>query len=111
MFYVGKTWHYHILVHIQDENLMKVRDHRSANRFELDTEAGPAFIDYRREGSVVVMTHAEVPAALNGRGIGSQLVKGALDLVQADGEKVVPQCPFVAVYIKRHPEYQPLLAY
>ena len=88
---------------------MKVRDNRPANRFELDTEAGMAFIDYRRDRGVVAMTHAEVPAALNGRGIGSQLVKGALDLVRADGEKVVPRCPFVAVYIERHEEKQSLV--
>jgi predicted GNAT family acetyltransferase len=88
---------------------MTVRDNRSANRFELATDASVAFIDYRRSHGVVTMTHAEVPPALSGQGIGSQLVKGALDLVRADGEKVVPRCPFIAAYINRHDEYQPLL--
>jgi len=88
---------------------MTVRDNRSFSRFEMDTTHGPSFIDYRREQGVVTMTHAEVPAELNGQGIGSQLVKGALDLVRKDGEKVIPVCPFVAIYIKRHSEYQALL--
>ena len=89
---------------------MTVRDNRSANRFELTTDAGVAFVDYRRADGIVTMTHAEVPAALGGQGIGSQLAKGALDLVVADGEKVVPRCPFIAAFIKRHAEYQALLS-
>ena len=89
---------------------MTVRDNRSANRFEMDTEGGLAVIDYHRNHGIVTMTHAEVPQAVNGRGIGSQLVKGALELVRVDGEKVIPHCPFVAIYIKRHTEYQSLLA-
>ena len=89
---------------------MTVRDHRSASRFEMDTAAGMAFIDYRRDGGIVTMMHAEVPPALQGHGVGSALVRGALDRVRADGEKVIPRCSFVAAYIKRHAEYQSLLA-
>jgi predicted GNAT family acetyltransferase len=51
-----------------------------------------------------------VPAALNGRGIGSALVCGLLDLARGQGSKVRPLCPFVAAYIARHPEYADLLA-
>lgn len=69
-----------------------------------------AFIDYRRDGRIVTMTHAEVPLALRGGGIGATLVAGALALVRARGERVVPLCPFVAHYIRRHPETQDLLA-
>lgn len=69
-----------------------------------------AFIDYRRDGGIVTMMHAEVPPALQGHGVGSALVRGALDRVRADGEKVIPRCSFVAAYIKRHAEYQSLLA-
>ncbi len=89
---------------------MTVRDNPSASRFELDTSAGLAIIDYRRHNGIVTMTHAEVPPELNGQGIGSQLAKGALDLVHANSEKVVPLCPFIVAYIKRHKEYQPLVA-
>ena len=89
---------------------MTVRDNRAASRFEMDTSAGLAIIDYHRHLHVVTMTHAEVPPELNGQGLGSQMVKAALDLVREDGEKVVPRCLFVAAYIKRHREYQSLLA-
>jgi hypothetical protein len=69
-----------------------------------------AFIDYRREGRNVIMTHAEVPRARRGGGVGSQLVAGALALVRARREKVVPLCPFVARYMQRHPQTLDLLA-
>lgn len=90
--------------------MSSVIDNSELNRFELDTEGHISFIDYRRHGSVITMTHAEVPPALNGRGIGSELAKGALDLVRQRHETVVPRCPFISSYIKRNPVYQPLLA-
>ena len=50
-----------------------------------------------------------MPPELGGKGIGSQLVKGALDQVRADGLKVIAQCPFVKGYIDKHPEYADLV--
>lgn len=87
-----------------------VRDDSARQRYELETGDAVAFIDYRRDGRIVTMTHAEVPAALRGGGVGSALVKGALALVRARGEKVVPLCSFVELYMRRHPEVHDLLA-
>jgi len=50
-----------------------------------------------------------VPKELSGRGIGSQLVKGALDDVRARHLRIVAQCPFVTSYIGKHPDYSDLL--
>ncbi len=86
-----------------------VRDNHERRRYELDVPGGHAFIDYRRDAGVVTMVHAEVPEVLQGRGIGSALVRGALDLARERGEKVIAACPFVAAYVRRHPEYQGLL--
>ncbi len=87
-----------------------VRDNLARRRYELEVPGGPAFIDYRRDAGVVTLVHAEVPQALQGRGVGSALVKGALDLARERGERVIPACPFTAAYLRRHPEYQDLLA-
>jgi uncharacterized protein len=87
-----------------------VRDDSARQRYELEVGGELAFIDYVRDGDKVIMTHAEVPPALRGGGIGSELVKGALALVRERGEKVVPLCTFVAHYIRRHPEARDLLA-
>jgi uncharacterized protein len=88
----------------------EVQDNAAAQRFELAVEGETAFVDYRRRGGVVTMLHAEVPAALSGRGAGSRLVRGALDIVRARGETVVPQCSFVAWFIAQNPAYRDLLA-
>jgi predicted GNAT family acetyltransferase len=68
---------------------MTVRDNPALSRFELDVEGGTAFANYRRMPGMVIITHTETPRALRGRGIGSELVGGALELIRADGSKVV----------------------
>ena len=88
-----------------------VRDDRAGSRYELVAdEGGTAFAEYRLAGDTITFTHTVVPPELEGRGIGSGLVKGALDDVRARGLTVVPQCSFVAGYIGRHPDYRDLLA-
>ena len=89
---------------------MSVVDNTARSRYEYAVEGHTAFIDYRRAAGVVWLTHAEVPTELEGRGIGSHMAAGTLDLIRSHGEKVVPQCSFVAAFIRRHPEYQDLLA-
>ncbi len=59
---------------------------------------------------VLALTHAEVPEEFEGRGIGNALVKGTLELVRAEGLKIIPACPFAAAYLRRHPEDQSLVA-
>ena len=87
-----------------------VRDNPQRHRFELalDGQAdGPvAFSNYQRDGNVLTILHTEVPEALNGRGIGSALVRGELELARAQGLKVVPVCPFVKAWLGKHPEYR-----
>lgn len=87
-----------------------VRDNKAQNRFELDVEGAVAFANYRLTPSTVIITHTETPRALRGRGIASELVKGALELIRADGRKVVAGCSFVADYLDRHPEVADLTA-
>lgn len=87
-----------------------ITDNTAASRFELALDGGTAFVDYRRLGAVLVLTHAEVPAHLEGRGVGSRLVGAVLELVRTRGETVVPRCPFIVRYLERHPAYRDLVA-
>jgi predicted GNAT family acetyltransferase len=86
-----------------------VVDNRNEHRFELNVDGHIAAAYYKRAGNVITFNHTEVPAELGGKGIGSKLVKAALDQVRADGLKVVAQCPFVKGWIDKHPDYADLL--
>jgi predicted GNAT family acetyltransferase len=88
----------------------EVVDNRARHRFELEADGAVAFASYEREDGIITFTHTIVPPELQGRGIGSILVKGALAIVCAEGLKVVPECAFVRTYIEKHPEEQDLLA-
>ena len=84
------------------------KPHRS--RYEAlvdDNVAG--FAEYRMDGEDMVFTHTEVDDAYEGQGVGSRLVRGALDDVRRQGRQIEAQCPFVHSYIHRHAEYQDLL--
>ena len=67
------------------------------------------FSAYRRRGDTVVFTHTEVDDSQEGKGVGSVLVRGALDDVRRAGRTVRPLCPFVRAYIERHQEYADLV--
>lgn len=87
-----------------------VKDNPARSRFETTMGDSTASVEYRRAGDRVALLHTEVPEALSGQGVGSKLVRGALDAVRAEGLKVAPRCGFVAAYVERHPEYRDLLA-
>jgi predicted GNAT family acetyltransferase len=86
-----------------------VRDNKAKSRFELDFEGEVAFANYRLAPSTVIITHTETPRALRGRGIASELVQGALELIRADGLKVIAGCGFVVDYLRKHPEFADLV--
>jgi len=87
-----------------------VRDNKVLHRFELDAEGQVAFANYRPTPQAIIITHTETPRALRGRGIASELVKGALETIRADGHKVIAGCGFVMDYLSKHPEYRDILA-
>jgi predicted GNAT family acetyltransferase len=79
-------------------------------RFEMTSGDAIAFVEYRRDGDLIVLTRTEVPDALSGQGVGSRLVAGALDRIRSEGAAVVARCEFVAAFIRRHPGYRDLEA-
>lgn len=83
-----------------------VRNNTAKKRFELDADGHIAAAYYELSPGVITFTHTEVPKELEGHGIGSKLVRGALEAVRAQGLKIVAKCPFVAAYMKKHPEFE-----
>jgi hypothetical protein len=86
-------------------------DDESARRYELYVGNDLAgYINYRDEPGTRVLVHTDIAPAFEGRGLGSVLVMGALDDIRERGLYLTPLCPFVARYVRRHPEYQELVA-
>ncbi|GAA3803464.1 GNAT family N-acetyltransferase [Nocardioides panacisoli] len=82
------------------------------SRFEITTDDGTiaGFAEYVVRPGVVEFRHTEVDDAFEGHGIGSTLVRAALDEVRASGDRVVPTCPFFKSWIEKHEDYQDLVA-
>ncbi len=88
----------------------EIQNNESTSRYETTIEGRVAYLTYEREGEDrIVFTHTIVPDELAGRGIAGTLVTRALDDARARNLKVVPQCSYVAAFIRRHPEYQDLM--
>ena len=86
-----------------------VVNNKAHHRYELVVDGHLAATYYQLADGVITFVHTEVPPELGGKGVGSRLVKGALDQVRADGLKVVAQCPFVKASIDKHSDYADLL--
>jgi predicted GNAT family acetyltransferase len=81
------------------------------SRYEVSVNGELAgFSHYTRRDDRIVFSHTEVAPELEGRGIGSRLARYALDDAREQGLPVEARCPFIGAYIKRHPEYNDLLA-
>ena len=87
----------------------KVRDNTQRGRFELDADGHTAVAYYRRAPGTITFTHTEVPPALAGKGVGSRLAQGALEIVRGEGLKVIAECPFIAGFIAKHPEFNDVM--
>ena len=85
-------------------------DNIEQRRFELTENGLTAFADYRREPGRLLIPHVEAPVPMRGTGAAGRLMTGILELVRAEGLKVVPRCPYAAAFIKRNPQYQDLVA-
>ncbi len=88
----------------------EIRDNAERNRFELIVDGHLARAEYVIDGDIITFTHTIVPPALEGRGIASRLILHALTAARDRRLRVIAQCPFVAAYIRKHPEWAELLA-
>ena len=87
-----------------------VKDNPALNRFEMGVDGETVFVTYSLAQSVPTLLHLEVPKALEGHGVATQFTKGVLDLLRAGKRKAIVICPFIATYIRKHSEYEDVLA-
>ena len=87
-----------------------VRDNPGESRFEITSGGRVAgFAEYHLHGQVADFTHTVIDDEFEGQGLGSELVRAALDESRAQGRQVLPHCPFVQAFIAKHPEYADLV--
>ncbi|WP_344822331.1 GNAT family N-acetyltransferase [Actinocorallia longicatena] len=91
--------------------MSEVTNNTARSRYEISVDGAVAgYSQYVMKDGAVVFTHTEIDMDYEGQGLGSKLVRGMLADVRERGLKMVPQCPFVKEYVKKHPEYADLRA-
>ena len=93
----------------KDEKSGVFSDNKERKRYELQIEGRTSFIDYIIAKDNIYLTHTEVPPDLGGRGIASLMILQALVDIKKRGLTLVPLCPFVAGYLKKHPHWKDLV--
>jgi len=87
----------------------ELRNNRINKQYEFHIDGLIPRLEYIRTKDKIFLTHTEVPEKLEGQGIGSQLIKAVLEEIERQDLTLVPLCPFVAGYIKEHPEWRKLV--
>jgi predicted GNAT family acetyltransferase len=88
---------------------VEIVNNAEERRFEAEIGGYLARIDYIPDEKHIVYTRTLVPDEIGGQGVATKMARFVLDYARDNGLKVIPQCPFVAAYIERHPEYEPLV--
>ncbi len=91
------------------QNQYSVVDNEAEQQYEVHADGEVAVLTYERRGDHITFFHTGVPPALEGRGIAGMLARTALEAARTAGLEVIPLCPYVAAYIRRHQEYLPLV--
>jgi predicted GNAT family acetyltransferase len=80
------------------------------SHIELTVDGYTAFIKYKLIGNKLFLIHTEVPEELKGKGVGSVIVEKTLGFAREKGYTIVPICPFVQAYLKKHPEWGEIIS-
>jgi len=86
-----------------------VTNNTQAHRFEVSLDGETAFAEYRLKPGQIVLPHTVVPPAFEGRGVAGALARYAFGYARDQGLKVVPTCPFMSAWVKKHPEQQDIV--
>ena len=88
----------------ESPSLMSVSDRPAEHRLVVERDGWTAELVYRVDGDRIVLVHTGVPEAMSGQGIGSMLVRAALDRAADEGLTVVPWCAFARRWLREHPD-------
>ena len=108
-FQVGRPAHLNgmgILLNMTDLNSLPLINDKSSRQFELEVEGRMAKLEYELNGTKMFLTHASVPKALSGTGVGNALVEKVFAYIEENNLKLVPMCSFVTAHLRKHPEWK-----
>jgi predicted GNAT family acetyltransferase len=88
---------------------LRIRNNERQQQFELEEDGELAFLSYRFHKGDIALMHTEVPKQLAGKGIASALAEHAMNFARDHKMPVMVYCPFVAAWLKKHPDYQELV--
>lgn len=94
---------------MQQAEELQVLKNEEENRFEIHIAGETAFVDYVEMDQKIIYTHTEVPEEFKGQGIGDKLAREVLDYARQNALQVMPLCPFISAWIRKHPEYRDLV--
>ncbi|MDB5431127.1 MAG: N-acetyltransferase [Caulobacter sp.] len=86
------------------------RDNREENRFELEVDGLLAFADYQRRDGRLVIPHVEADMALRGTGAAGWLMEKVALAARQEGAKIVPLCSYAAAWLRRHKDFDDVVA-
>ena len=89
---------------------MNLSRNSAQSQFEAVKDGQTAVAQYRLNGAQMTITHIIVPPPIEGQGVGSALCQFAIQSARDENLTIVPQCPFMASYFRRHPENNDVLA-
>ncbi len=93
-----------------DLSKLEVVHNVAQKRFEIQIGDQIAMVKYVLGSKEIIFTHTEVPEAFEGHGVAGKIAKVAVEYAKAQGLRIRPMCPYIAAYIKRHPEYHSITA-
>lgn len=88
---------------------LELIDNAAGHRFEMKTPNGEAFIEYRKAHGTITLLHTEVAPELEGKGAASAIVEKTLAFIEAGNLKLIPLCPYVVSFLRRHPEWNRII--
>lgn len=91
------------------ENIPVVKNEEK-ERFEIEINGLFAFIDYKETSENIALVHTEVEPGLEGTGAAAAVVEKTLNFIKNSGKKLLPYCPYVFGYIKKHPEWKSIVS-
>ena len=89
---------------------MEVSRNCARNQFEIVVDGQTSVAQYQLDGAQMTITHIVVPPPIEGQGVASALAQFIIQTAREQNLTIVPQCPFMAAYFRRHPDNSDVLA-